>query len=70
LDYCKSDHRVILLDTNFQSSLGQAKKGPKRFEARWLQERNFKDIVQQAWEKAGDTEASDGVLKAEFMKIA
>jgi hypothetical protein len=25
-------------------------------------ERNFKDIVQRAWEKAGKTEASDGVL--------
>jgi hypothetical protein len=37
LDYCKSDHRAILLYTDFQSSLGQSKKGPKRFEARWLQ---------------------------------
>jgi hypothetical protein len=61
LDYCKSDHRAILLDTEFQNHPGQT-RGLRRFEAKWFQEKNFKQIVERAWVKAGEAETNGGVL--------
>ncbi|XP_071680095.1 uncharacterized protein [Lolium perenne] len=53
LPYCKSDHRPILL--SLEEQLAHEHLGPKvlRFEAKWLKEAQFKDIVQQAWEQSG-----------------
>jgi hypothetical protein len=52
LDFIKSDHRPILLDTEDQPEV-QQQQGPKRFEARWIHEKNFRDTVVQAWTSAG-----------------
>jgi hypothetical protein len=63
LDYCRSDHRVILLDTDFQNINSQVGRGPKKFETNWLLEKNFRKIVQQAWEQAKGDEPDGCVLK-------
>jgi hypothetical protein len=62
LNYCKSDRRALLLDTKFQPGLNKQKGGPRRFEAKWLQEKTFRDVVQRAWSEAESTEMNDGVL--------
>jgi hypothetical protein len=62
LNYCKSDHIALLLDTEFQPALNQQKGGTRRFEAKWLQEKTFRDVVQRAWLEAESTERNDGVL--------
>ena len=59
LDYSRSDHRPILLDTEHQDATSINNATSRRFEARWLQEENFRDVVNQAWEKA-NVEASVG----------
>jgi hypothetical protein len=55
LNYCKSDRRALLLDTKFQPGLNKQKGGPRRFEAKWLQEKTFRDVVQRAWSEAEST---------------
>lgn len=50
LGYIQSDHRPILLDTEYQDASWQPQSAPRRFEAKWLKEKNFRDIVSQAWE--------------------
>jgi hypothetical protein len=49
LDYYRSDHRPILM--YFEEPVVEENRGPPvlRFEARWLKEKNFMDIVQGAW---------------------
>jgi hypothetical protein len=37
-------------------------RGPKKFEAKWLLEKNFREIVQQAWEQAQGEEPDGCVL--------
>jgi hypothetical protein len=58
LDYCKSDHRALLLDTDFQDGIASQGTGPRRFEARWLHEKKFREVVQRAWQDASSM--SDG----------
>jgi hypothetical protein len=41
LQYTRSDHRPILLDTNFMEVVVMSRAVPKRFEARWLRESEF-----------------------------
>jgi hypothetical protein len=60
LGYIRSDHRPILLDTEYQSGVGRQQSGPRRFEAKWLHEKGFREVVEQAWEEAGTSSA--GVL--------
>jgi endonuclease/exonuclease/phosphatase family metal-dependent hydrolase len=45
LDYIRSDHRPILVDTEAPMQHSSAKQ--KRFEAKWLQEKGFQEKVQQ-----------------------
>ena len=48
-----SDHRPILLDTEYYSAvIGQKQRGERRFEARWLSECTVDEIVKSAWERA------------------
>lgn len=49
-DYSRSDHRPILL--SFGESIEEQRSGPAllRFEARWLKEAGFNDVVQGAWD--------------------
>jgi hypothetical protein len=57
LEFIRSDHRPILLDTEYQEVPVQSGHVPKRFEAKWLQEADFRQEVQRAWEgKASSTE--------------
>jgi hypothetical protein len=51
LGYTKSDHHPILLDTEYQDP--QTHGGsPKRFEARWFQEKGFNQVVHDTWASA------------------
>jgi hypothetical protein len=61
LPWTKSDHRPILLDTDYQQVEVRAHDGPKRFEAKWLKEEKFREEVVRAWEQAGAV-AGDSVL--------
>jgi hypothetical protein len=47
-DCMKSDHRLILLETDWLNVPPSA-SGPKRFEAKWLKEEDFRDVVANAW---------------------
>ena len=55
LDYYKSDHRPIIMNLHeiTPESAGQAVLW---FEARWLKEERFRDVVEEAWQ------SSDGNL--------
>jgi hypothetical protein len=53
LEYTRSDHRPLLLDTEYQGSPSSGRSGPRRFEGKWLQEEGFRDEVVRAWEAAG-----------------
>ena len=50
LEYHKSDHRPLLV--SMDESAAQEAFGPKimRFEARWLKEAKYSDVVQEAWQ--------------------
>jgi hypothetical protein len=61
LGYIRSDHRPILLDTEYQMGVGRQKHGPRRFEAKWLREEGCRQVVKDAWEAFGVTPT--GVLK-------
>jgi hypothetical protein len=61
LEFTRSDHRPILLDTDYQLPVGNSRPGPKRFEAKWFREEGFCQEVQRAWDAAADP-GSDGVL--------
>jgi hypothetical protein len=62
LEFIKSDHRPILLDTNMQAGQVNSRSKAKRFEARWLREDGFREKVQQTWESVSATSNSDGIL--------
>jgi hypothetical protein len=68
LEYNHSDHRPLLLDTEFYSASAINQNGKQlRFEAKWLREENFNQVVQEAWNAAGhEHEPADvlGRLKA------
>ena len=59
LDYIKSDHRPILLDTEHHSFMEPRQSKQKKFEAKWLHEKVFSEEVQRAWNLAG---TENGVL--------
>ena len=67
LDYTNSDHRPILLDTEFVPVTNLNRTSRRKFEAKWLQEEGFSQVVHQAWKAAGHA-TSGGVLpKLEHM---
>jgi hypothetical protein len=49
LDYERSDHRPILLSFGLTTTNEVRSTSVLRFEARWLRERNFHEIVDNAW---------------------
>jgi hypothetical protein len=61
LEFIKSDHRPILLDTDYKEFYPPVNPGPKRFEAKWIQETDFRHEVVRAWEAASTTDEG-GVL--------
>jgi hypothetical protein len=60
LDYIKSDHRPILVNT--EANIQQRSPKKKRFEAKWLQEKGFQEKVQQTWEAVKNESPSDMVM--------
>lgn len=48
----RSDHRPILVDTEYLSTSHAITNGPWIFEARWLQEDTVEEMVKAAWERA------------------
>jgi hypothetical protein len=57
LEYNHSDHRPLLLDTEFYTPSSTASDNQHRFEAKWFREEGFSDIVKEEGESA--TSASD-----------
>ena len=52
-EFNKSDHWPLLIETEFYATMQQRRpSGPRRFEARWLQEESVDSIVQAAWDRA------------------
>jgi hypothetical protein len=60
LDCIKSDHRPILLETE-QTVLLSHSNGSIKFEAKWLKEDGFRDIVANAWTQAAVDLPDSGV---------
>jgi hypothetical protein len=62
-DYYRLDHQPLLLDTDFYSApANNTQTKPLRFEAKWLKEEKFSDIVQQSWDEAGNGTDPGNVL--------
>lgn len=53
LNYNHSDHRPLLVDTDYYAQVNEGGNNVKCFEARWLRENAFADIVQEAWQEVG-----------------
>jgi hypothetical protein len=70
LEYTRSDHRPILLDTEYQSLPGNNNSGTKRFEGKWLKEEGFREEVQRAWEAAGHATSNEVLSKLNHMHQA
>jgi hypothetical protein len=62
LEYAHSDHRPILVDTEYHRVEDHGRYRPKRFEACWLREEEFRDVVLHAWEDAAVANPGAGVL--------
>jgi hypothetical protein len=60
LDFIKSDHRPILVNTDAQFQHSTSKQ--RRFKARWLQVKGFQEKVQQAWDSVSTEPPTDNVL--------
>jgi hypothetical protein len=50
LEYNHSDHRVLLLDTEYYKATPINGSKQNRFEAKWFKEEGFTDIVQEKWQ--------------------
>jgi hypothetical protein len=48
----RSDHRPLLVDTEYLSNTHAMRDSPRRFEARWLQEDMVEEMVKSAWKRA------------------
>ena len=49
----KSDHRPLVVNTEFYAEQSRPRGAKRRFEARWLKEKIFSNIVMDAWTAAG-----------------
>lgn len=61
LPFSRSDHRPLLLITDYQASQLHGVASPvKRFEAKWLAEQEFESVVRDAWQDSvANAPASD-----------
>jgi hypothetical protein len=63
MKFQRSDHRPILLDAeHYRVNHAMGPTCPRRFEARWLREEKFGDVVASAWEEASLHVHQGGVL--------
>jgi hypothetical protein len=53
MEYSHSDHHPILMEFNKEDI--EERNGPTvlRFEAKWLKEAHFRQVVEESWEQAG-----------------
>lgn len=67
LEFNHSDHRPLLVDTDYyaQPAASPNNVQVKRFEARWLREQNFNEIVMEAWNEA----AADPTVTTIYEKL-
>jgi hypothetical protein len=66
LGYIRSDHRPILLDTDAHQVQLNNHNGPRRFEAKWLREPKFREVVERAW---GEVEHQSGGVLGKLNKV-
>lgn len=58
-----SDHRPLVLDTNyFEKAMTQKPKGERGFEAYWLQKEIVDEIVKSAWQRAQSAGIGPGLV--------
>jgi hypothetical protein len=62
LEYTKSDHRPLLLDTEGENLNQVRRSRSKKFEASWLQEKGFQERVLKAWEVASEADPAGDML--------
>jgi hypothetical protein len=69
LEYNHSDHRPLLLDTEYYAAQNPVQnKGQRNFEAKWFREENFGEIVKDEWEAAvGATSPIDVLQRLKTM---
>lgn len=48
----KSDHRPLVIDTEFYKETNRPLRPVKRFEGRWLKEETVEEVVRTAWQRA------------------
>jgi hypothetical protein len=60
LNYSRSDHRPLLLSFGVAPILDRQGRALLRFEARWLKEKSFRQVVTDAWE-ASSHQAANGL---------
>ena len=53
MEYSRSDHRPILMSLETGGSSERFGPAMLRFEAKWLKEAHFQQVVEEAWEQAG-----------------
>jgi hypothetical protein len=64
LEYNHSDHRPLLLDTEYYpASSATITTKHLNFEAKWLKEENFSEVVEKAWLSAAQSSDSIDVLE-------
>ena len=63
LEYSNSDHRPILMSIDCDDA--HLVHGPNvlRFEAKWLKEAHFRQVVEEAWEQAGTRSVSNSLAE-------
>jgi hypothetical protein len=61
LEHMRSDHRPILLDTEYQNTTGNQQR-TRKFEAKWLKEEVFADVVKEARQNASIATSEGDVL--------
>jgi hypothetical protein len=62
LQYTRSDHRPILLDTDYQNLSVNQSRQSKKFEAKWLREKGFRKMVERTWTEASATLPAGNML--------
>lgn len=61
LQFNHSDHRPLLVNTEYYAGERPIQTVPKRFEARWPREEFFSELVQTAWENVGADHTINGI---------
>ena len=63
----KSDHRPIIVDTDQLGGQNMIRRGPRRFEARWLKE-TVNEVIESAWARAS-TQGQTSTFMAKLNKV-